>query len=288
MDPKARTGGAPALTFAASWFGKASVRGGELLRLSDDQPFDWRFPVEMKPLLGHPKVLTLPEEKYRFLCVQSFYKYLHDVCLTETDVVNRVSTAIAYGATVCQFPKESAAEAFSVLIDEAYHSYAARLFALEIERVTGIAPVALPSVNQLVLGMADATACATAEFSKIAEFLSCCISESTFTKEILRASRLESYDVRFRNLMLEHLNDEGRHYAYFRKLMTYYWRQASERERAVAAAILPALLSRYFDDGVDAEFDRGLLSRIGMCMATRSRSWRPCTARRRFRPKGRD
>lgn len=246
------------------WFTKASVRDMLPIEITADMPFDWRYPVEMKPLLKHPQVMELPESSYRFLCIQSFYKYLHDVCLTETDVVNRVSLAIAYNNTSIVFPKHLALEAFSVVVDESFHSYAARLFANEIENVTGIAPLEMPNQNQLVKALIDSQVGISIKSTKIAELLCCCISESTFTKDILAASKLEGYDPRFHKLMVEHLRDEGRHYGYFRRILTYYWHHISDVEKVQVIALLPPILTTYFDDEIDSSFDRELLANIGM------------------------
>lgn len=244
------------------WFEKATVRNMACIRLQDD--FNWRFPTEMKPLLAHPLVQRLPEETYRFLNIQSFYKYLHDVCLTETDVVNRVSLSIAYNASAVLFPPEISAEAFAVIIDEGFHSYVARLFSMEIERVTSVKPLRLPSENQLVRAFHAAKDDAGEEESLIADLLCCCISESTFTKEILEASKLSGYDETFHLVMSEHLRDEGRHYSYFRHVLTYFWEKGTEEQQQIAADLLPSILLTYFGNEIDASFDEYLLRSAGL------------------------
>lgn len=249
-------------TSTRTWFKKATVRNMDCIKLWDD--FDWRFPIEMKPLLAHPLVKRLPQSTYRFLCIQSFYKYLHDVCLTETDVVNRVSLSIAYNASALPFPPEMAAEAFAVIIDEGFHSYVARLFSLEIERVTSVKPLRLPKENQLVRAAQLAKTGTNEQESVIADLLCCCISESTFTKEILEASKLPGYDKTFHLVMSEHLRDEGRHYSYFRDVLKYFWENSTETQKHIAATLLPGILLTYFGNEIDADFDEYLLHTCGM------------------------
>ena len=64
--------------------------------------------------------------------------------------------------------------------------------------------------------------------------------------------------------MVEHLSDEGRHYSYFREVLTHYWAGLAEDDRRQAAALLPPILHRYFDDTQDAEFDRQILVLAGL------------------------
>jgi len=87
----------------------------------------------------------------------------------------------------------------------------------------------------------------------------------------LAASRLEGYDPAFRSVMADHLVDEGRHYSYFRQVLSLYWERLDEQGRQQAASLLPAILVTYFDDSLDASFDREVLVRAGIDHATADR-----------------
>lgn len=246
------------------WFSTATVRLPCTAIIDDDLSFDWRFPIEMKPLLGHPVVLAQSYEVRRFIHVQAYHKYLHDICLTETDVVNRVAADIAYGHSVRKFEPDIAAQALAIIVDEAFHSYMARLFSLKVIRATGIEPLVLPRRNPLVNAYEDVAKGMNENNAALSRFLCCCLSESTFTKEILVASKLEGYDPAFRKLMEQHLADEGRHYGYFRHALTWLWDRLAESERETAARLLPAIIKVYFDDSDELIFDRNVLLAAGM------------------------
>jgi len=248
----------------STWFRHASVRTMTHAWRDRGRDFDWRFPVEMKPLLGHAAIAGLPLPVRKFINVQAFHKYLHDVCLTETDVVNPVAAAIAYGRSAAVLPGAMAAEAFSVMVDEAFHSYVARLFSLHIAEVTGIESVRMPPRNALLCAYEDVGRGLPPRIVAMAELLCCCLSESNFTKEILVASRLEGYDPAFREIMVDHLADEGRHYGYFRRVLTRYWYGLSEQDRCEFAGLLPAILKTQFSDALDTEFDRRVLLIAGL------------------------
>lgn len=254
-----------------AWLQKASVRRQGAMWTQSAEPFNWHFPSEMKPLLAHPELLAQPESVQKFVHVQSFHKYLHDVCLTETDVVNRVSTDIAYGRSATALPPDLAAAAFSIIVDEAFHSYVARVFSMHITQSTGIAPIEMPARNALVCAYDDVAHRRDAKMLAMSQLLCCCLSESTFTKEILAASRLEGYDPAFHSVMVDHLADEGRHYSYFRQVLTLYWERLDEEGRLQAASLLPEILATYFDDSLDEAFDRQALIRAGIDAATADR-----------------
>jgi hypothetical protein len=161
-------------------------------------------------------------------------------------------------------PPDIAAEAFSVVVDEAFHSYVARHFSLHVTKATGIEPIQMPAQNPLVCAYDEVARGMGPEVVAMSQLLCCCLSESTFTKEILAASRLEGYDPAFHEVMVDHLADEGRHYSYFRKVLTLYWDLLAEKERRQAASLLPAILRAYFDETIDHEFDRRVLLAAGI------------------------
>lgn len=247
-----------------AWFTKATVHQPCTGIFDEDTAFDWRFPVEMKPLLGHPAMLAQPQSTQRFIHAQAFHKYLHDVCLTETDVVNRVAVDIAYGRSIRVFEAETATEALAILVDEAFHSYMARLFSNKVSLATGIAPIPMPARNALINAYEDIAHDLDDSSAALSRFLCCCLSESTFTKEILVASRLDGYDPGFRRLMEYHLADEGRHYGYFRRALAWVWPRLDESEREMAATLLPAIIATYFDDFDDRTHDRAVLLAAGI------------------------
>jgi hypothetical protein len=251
-----------------AWFSKATVRLSCTDVLGEEKGFDWRFPVEMKPLLQHEAVLAQSLEARRFIHVQAFHKYLHDVCLTETEVVNQVAADMAYGRSVRPFPVLVAADALAIIVDEAFHSYMARLFSMKVSRATGIAPLCLPQRNALVNAYEDVAKGLNEGDATLSRFLCCCLSESTFTKEILAASRLRGYDPGFRVLMEHHLADEGRHYGYFRSALAWLWTGLGEDERETVATLLPLIISKYFDDAEDRSHDHAVLLAAGMAPST--------------------
>jgi P-aminobenzoate N-oxygenase AurF len=246
------------------WFARASVRSMEMLRMDDGVKDDWRFPSELQPLLAHPAVQALPRGIRYHLSVQYTYKYLNDVCLTETDVVNRTALAMAYGSSACEFDAQVRAGAFAIVVDEAFHSYAARLFALELERVTGIAPMKMPSTNALMVALESTKKDFAHRLHREIELLAACISESTFTAEIVETLQLKDCHPAFQRLLKNHLSDEGRHCGYFKLALARFAELASSEQRMHAGPIAAQLLRRLFDDRRERAFHEQLLLSVGL------------------------
>ncbi|RAS01784.1 diiron oxygenase [Cupriavidus alkaliphilus] len=249
---------------ASIWFKRATVRTAAPISLAPGDVHDWRFPSELNPLLSHPSVLALPAAARRYLAVQYSYKYMHDICLTETDIINRTSLAIAYGDSACAFPPDICTNAFSIVVDEAFHSYAARLFALELEKASGIEPVHMPASNALMRAIALTKVEYDGYFHPEIELLATCISESAFTSEIVDALQIKMCDPRFHRLMKDHLADEGRHYGYFQAVLSHFGVRAEDRQRQAAGPIATSLLQYLFQHEQESVFDLQLLESVGL------------------------
>ena len=89
-------------------------------------------------MCNHPIIKDHAPEAKDYLLLQSCYKYLQEICITETDVVNPTSLKIAYEEAPVQLDKQLHADAFSIITDEAFHSYVARTFMLQVEEHTGV------------------------------------------------------------------------------------------------------------------------------------------------------
>lgn len=246
------------------WHERALVRTADRIKFPCDYTFDTTFPVAMKPLLGHPLVAGLDRDKFRFLCVQYFYKYMQEICITETEVVNPVALAIANNASIREFSVESQTAAYSVMVDEAYHSFAACLFAASIAQSTGIPKTKTAAASRWQLALRAARNAVPKQLWPLAEFLACCVSESTFTSEILMASKIDDCDPKFRTLMRDHLSDEGRHCSFFKELLTLFWIGATGDEIAGSALIFPVLYTTLFNEEIDQKFDKYLLTCVGL------------------------
>jgi hypothetical protein len=96
------------------------------------------------------------------------------------------------------------------------------------------------------------------------DLLATCISESTFTSDIVDALQLKTCDRSFQRLMKEHLADEGRHYSFFKVVLKHFTERASREQKEAAIPIVARLLGELFQGGQESDFDKALLVFVGV------------------------
>ena len=248
--------------YSRSWFQKASVRDSSVIIFNAESELPF-FPVEMLPMCHHPLIKDGAPAAKDYLLLQSCYKYLQEICITETDVVNPASLKIAYEEAPVKLDKQLHADAFSIITDEAFHSYVARTFMLQIEEHTGVAPLKLPRGNEVTKAIARIKSEISADMQDDFELVATCISENVFTDEIIEVSRMKDVNESFHKVMVDHARDEGRHAGYFIRVMRAYWEQASDIKKQALSMIIPKFIDYCFDGTHEAEFLRYALSEYG-------------------------
>ena len=80
-----------------------------------------------------------------------------------------------------------------------------------------------------------------------------CLIENVITAKLFGLQKGSPPTAPFYIAAAEHLADEGRHAAFFRLLLAYYWPRLEEEERIAVAKALPVFLDSFFGprpDGV--------------------------------------
>ena len=189
-------------TYLESWYQNASIRKKAHIVLSDNnRPF---FPEALLPFCNHELI-----QNKAYLLLQVCYKYLQEVCITETDVVHTTCLKIAYGDVSVQLDDATRANAFSIMADEAFHSYVARTFMLQVENYTGVPPLIVPKENEITKAIQAIKQQTPTDMHPDFELVATCISENVFTDEIIEISRFKDVNESFHQVMVEHA-----HYRY--------------------------------------------------------------------------
>jgi len=79
-----------------------------------------------------------------FVLLQSFYKFINDVVIFETEIVDRTARNIAKNRFALPFPLVCRYDAMTVVVDEDYHALVALDFLQQTVKMTGISPLDLP------------------------------------------------------------------------------------------------------------------------------------------------
>ncbi len=249
--------------YSQSWYKGASVRGSNPIVLNTHSTYPL-FPEELQPICGHPLITEFKKFGKEYMLTQMCYKYLQEICITETEVVNPICLNIAYGKVPVSLSEEIKADAFSIIVDEAFHSYVARSFMLQVQKHSGIVALDLPRENEVTKAIKKINAMIPSNMQADFELVATCISENVFTEEIIDVSRMKNVNESFHQLMLDHARDEGRHAGYFAKVMEAYWNQAEEYKKKFFVKVIPQFIEYCLDGIHDRSFLIRLLQEYGL------------------------
>ncbi len=76
-----------------------------------------------------------------YALVQSLYKFINDVVIFETEIVDRTARSIAKDHFTIRFPFACRYDAMTVVVDEDYHALVAMDFMQQTIALTGIEPI---------------------------------------------------------------------------------------------------------------------------------------------------
>lgn len=248
-------------THLPSWEENATVRSRPRRVLEDDGL--GFYPTDRQPLCSHPLVLALGPEKLEFVALQSLYKYLNDIIIFETEIVNKTAREIAKGLFPFPFSFAFRHDAMSVVVDEDYHAYVAMDYVEQIRRATAIDALELPRQIELSLAIPKATQATEEPFRAGVELVAVAIAENTVTADVAAFSRDKSIKRSVKGVMTDHLADEGRHSTFWRELVGHYWRSIDEEARVRIGATLPLFIDTYLVNDLQCEFDQRLVRSIG-------------------------
>ncbi|MBM0230698.1 diiron oxygenase [Micromonospora sp. STR1_7] len=246
-----------------SWDAKASVRNGPRRLLGEDVEGFLFFPPELVPCVTHPLVAARGPDATSALLVQRLYQYLHFTTELESVAVIPVTSMIARNRSGLVLPDRMKADAFAITTDEAWHAQFSDDLTHQIERTLGLPsnvspdPYFVTRLNQIrhELG-AEAAGYVDLAFSIVSETLI-----SAVLADLPRDTRLPTA---VRDLVQDHALDEGRHHAYFRKLLTYFWAALGHRDRRLIGCWFPELIRTF----LAPDHGAGLRMLVGIGLTT--------------------
>ncbi|WP_395609781.1 diiron oxygenase [Pseudomonas sp. B22129] len=247
-------------SFADDWERRATIRTRPRRQLEDDDKLI--FPVCRQPLVLSATFLEHCSQQRDFVLTQSFYKFLNDVVIFETEIVDKTARSIAKNRFSPPFPLACRYDAMTVVVDEDYHALVALDFLQQTAAMTGIQPLALPAEIELSRALQAARALAPTHLRDAVELIAVGIAENTVTHDVAAFSKDDSIKSSIRGLMADHLFDEGRHAQFWTNLVRIYWQAASPADRDSIAEILPVFLQHYLTNELQQRFDLQLIEHL--------------------------
>ncbi|WLI06866.1 diiron oxygenase [Pseudomonas sp. FP597] len=250
------------------WERRATIRTRPRRVLENDD--NLIYPLCRQPLVLSATFLEHCPQWRDFVLLQSFYKFINDVVIFETEIVDRTARRIAKNRFSLPFPLACRIDAMTVVVDEDYHALVALDLLQQTVAMTGIQPLQLPEQIELSRALPTAQAEAPAHLRDAVELIGVAIAENTVTQDVAAFSKDSSVKASLRGLMADHLFDEGRHAQFWTRLVRLYWQAASPDDRDGIAQVLPTFLARYLTNDLQKSFDLQLIEHLGVSARVRS------------------
>ncbi|NVZ73219.1 diiron oxygenase [Pseudomonas costantinii] len=254
-------------SFAEDWEHRATIRTRPRRLLENDDRLI--YPVCRQPLVLSETFLEYCPQWRDFVLVQSFYKFINDVVIFETEIVDKTARSIAKNRFSLPFPLACRYDAMTVVVDEDYHALVALDFLQQTVEMTGIQPLELPGQIELSRALPAAQALAPRRLRDAVELIGVAIAENTVTRDVAAFSKDDSVKASIRGLMADHLFDEGRHAQFWTHLVRIYWQAASPMDRDCIAEILPTFLRHYLTNDLQKSFNLHLIEHLDVSANTR-------------------
>lgn len=254
-------------SFADAWESRATIRTRPRRVLENDERLI--YPLSRQPLVLSETFLRECPQQRDFALVQTLYKFINDVVIFETEIVDKTARSIAKNRFAVAFPFACRYDAMTVVVDEDYHALVAMDFMQQTVAMTGIEPIELPDEIELSRAIPAAVALAPEHLRSAVELICVAIAENTVTGDVAAFARDDTVKPSIKGLMADHLLDEGRHSSFWARMVRIYWHTASDADRATIAQILPVFIGHYLTNDIQKAFDLRLIDALPVSEATR-------------------
>ena len=254
-------------SFADAWENRATIRTRPRRVLEDDERLI--YPLSRQPLVLSETFLRECPQQRDFALVQTLYKFINDVVIFETEIVDKTARSIAKNRFAVTFPFACRYDAMTVVVDEDYHALVAMDFMQQTVAMTGIEPIQLPDEIELSRAIPAAVALAPEHLRSAMELICVAIAENTVTGDVAAFARDDTVKPSIKGLMADHLLDEGRHSSFWARMVRIYWHTASAADRETIAQILPVFIGHYLTNDIQKTFDLRLIDALPVSETTR-------------------
>ncbi|MDF7796649.1 diiron oxygenase [Pseudomonas syringae] len=248
------------MSFIDAWEGRATIRTRPRRMVENDDKLI--YPLSRQPLVLSDTFTRECAHLRDYALVQSLYKFINDVVIFETEIVDRTARSIAKDHFTIRFPFACRYDAMTVVVDEDYHALVAMDFMQQTIALTGIDPIPLPDEIELSRAIPAALALAPEHLRSAVELICVAIAENTVTNDVAAFAKDESVKQSVKGLMADHLLDEGRHSGFWARLVRIYWHTAPQQDRESIARIMPVFIAQYLTNDIQNGFDFTLIDHL--------------------------
>lgn len=247
-------------SIADAWEGRATIRTRPRRIIENDEKLI--YPLSRQPLVLSETFTRECAHLRDFTLVQSLYKFINDVVIFETEIVDKTARSIAKNHFAIRFPFACRYDAMTIVVDEDYHALVAMDFMQQTIALTGIEPIELPGKIELSQAIPAALALAPDHLRSAVELICVAIAENTVTSDVAAFAKDDTVKQSIKGMMADHLLDEGRHSGFWARLVRIYWHTASESDREYIAQIMPVFIRHYLTNDIQKGFDFTLIDHL--------------------------
>jgi len=248
------------VSFADQWERRATIRTRPRRTLEADDRLI--YPLSRQPLAISAVLQQACPDQRDFVLVQTLYKFINDIVIFETEIVDKTARGIAKGRFGLPFPLPCRYDAMTVVVDEDYHALVAMDFLQQTIASTGVTPIDMPEEIELSRAIPAAMAQAPERLQAAMELICVAIAENTVTNDVAAFAKDDTVKPSIKGLMADHLADEGRHSGFWTDLTRFYWATAPQADREAIAACLPTFIEHYLTNDIQKDFDLRLINAL--------------------------
>ena len=226
------------------WDDRASARAKPRRMLTEEEMIGKVFfPRDLVPM-SNANVLDLAPSAADSLLIQRLYCYMNFTVVLEHYAVNPVLLQIGHGFSGFQFPDEMKFDAFRIYVDEGHHAQVSHDAINQIQQMTGVAPIRFEA-PEFMLKLETIIATVPVELRSTARLYFTIVSETLISSILSTIPNSEEVVPFIREVVGDHAEDEGRHHAYFAKVLELTWPQLSAQEQAIIGPLIPQFMMAF-------------------------------------------
>lgn len=246
----------------AIWDRKASIRSRPRRILEEKDKSQSFFPIIRQPIAVHPLIQVMGQETVSYILTQAVYKFMYEIAILETEMVNKGALMVANDHINVGFPPELRHDALSIIIDEAYHAYVAVDYINQVAEITGISPIEIPKKTAVVNAVNSVKSRLEKNLHNKFELIAVCIGEHVLTKDLISIGKEQEVGMFFRNIMADHIIDESRHANIFSYILESLWHWLPHGEKNILGPILPEFMREYLNPDIQKQHDEKVLTSL--------------------------
>jgi hypothetical protein len=231
----------------SSWHSLASVRTKPRRQIGEQEPREHvYFPPELVPVAQHAVVQELGVETVDRVLIQQLHTYLEFTSELEHGAVNPVAAMISRRRSGFDLPETMIEDAYKIYTDEAWHAQFSDDLQRQVAVKTGVGPSVFEEPNffrklkgfQHDLGPDE---------QRLVMIFFTIVSETLISSILSGIPSDPRVVMAVRELVADHAQDEGRHHAYFSRLLEFTWPRLNKAHRALIGPLLPEMILAFLE-----------------------------------------